>query len=150
MSKTAYGRIFYGYLLSHQVSKTANGTVFECFSNSNHEVVSGKSYCPSCGSHVKLVPKMDYSEVLREYALKHHISLDEAYGEFSKYEHKAPLKYNDREKDQNWVFGGLIAEGGTNSCGAFNLIDLDALTAFFKELKLDPEKASYYLMVELD
>lgn len=29
-------------------------------------------------------------------------------------------------------------------------MDLGALTDFFKELKLDLPKASYYLMVELD
>jgi len=74
----------------------------------------------------------------------------EAYAVLSRYEHKAPLKYNDRDKDQSWLFGGLIAEGGTNTCGAFTLMDLGALIDFFKELKLDLAKASYYLMVELN
>jgi len=66
MSSIAYSRVFYGYLLNHLVSKTANGTIFECCSNSLHGVVSGKDYCPSCGSHIRVVPKLDYSEVLRE------------------------------------------------------------------------------------
>lgn len=109
MSSAAYGRVFYGYLLSHRVSKVANGTVFECCSNSLHEVVSGKYYCPSCGSHVRGVPKMEYSEVLKEYASKYSIPLEEACDVLSRYEHKAPLKYNDRDKNQSWLFGGLIA-----------------------------------------
>jgi hypothetical protein len=147
MSASAYGQVLYGYWRDSELLRVENGKKHECSRFAQHEVVQGKPYCPTCGGLIEEVPNMEYSEVLWDYACKHSLSADEAYAKFSRYERKAPRKYPDYA--QNWVFGVLIAESGTNTCKAFSLLDLEVVHNLFKELGFDPEKAQYHLMVEL-
>jgi hypothetical protein len=154
MSASAYAKVLYGFELTEELLRVADGTKFECRSNSQHQIVPDRSFCPCCGSHVEEVARMVHSPLLVAFALKHGMSGDAAYAKLSKYQWKGPREWNtDRRK---WVFGAIVAEEGTNKMTSFDPIgpkkigiDLFELTNVFLMLGFNPDEARYILMVEL-
>jgi hypothetical protein len=154
MSASAYAKVLYGFELTEELLRVADGTVFECRSNSQHQIVPDKAFCPCCGSHVEEVARMIYSPLLLDFARKHGMTGDAARAKLSKYQWKGPREWNtDRRK---WVFGVLVAEEGTNKMCSFEPIgpkrkgiDMVELTEVFFGMGFNPDEAKYILMVEL-
>lgn len=45
MNLSAYGKVIYGFKLDEELLRVADGTVFECQANAQHQIVPDKGLC---------------------------------------------------------------------------------------------------------
>ena len=154
MNLSAYGKVIYGFKLDEELLRVADGTVFECQANAQHQIVQDKAFCPCCGNQVREVARMIHSPALVIFARKHGLSGTAAYAKLSKYQWRATREWSTEQL--RWIFGVLVAEEGTNRMCSFDPIgpnrkdiDLVELTEVFFDMGFDPDSAKYHLIVEL-